>query len=37
MLFYSLPRPQKGGLELLAKHARQLLGACSAQAHHTAR
>jgi hypothetical protein len=32
MLFYNLPRPQRGGLELLANRARQLLGSCSAPA-----
>jgi len=37
MLFYNLPRPQKGGLELLANHARQLLGSCDSQAHPAAR
>lgn len=31
MLFYNLPRPQKGGLELLANHARQLLGSCDSR------
>jgi neutral ceramidase len=30
MLFYNLPRPQKGGLELLASHARQLVASCTA-------
>jgi hypothetical protein len=30
MLFYNLPRPQQGGLELLANHARALFGSCNA-------
>lgn len=32
MLFYNMPRPRKGGLELLARHARRLIAASGQEA-----